>query len=407
MDANSVHAAYAERGKNGQLVALDSSRRSCNHRRSTARIRDWTTALLILSSFAVNGNDNTKQFVSGFPFFHSRSYAFDHRIISLDTPAQPAQRHENGASCKTVHLYFGTDQGYGADAGLSNNSREDLSEQSISQGVRSLGATSLYHRSLSNNAMETSVGDETFGLYSLGDIMSCPEDKPLSKECSLSHRNNLAPDYPFYVEDSNRQPTLQIGNDDALDVAGGGTLGDIMSFPEHNPNEMSQYLQDNTYQNNATEALDANPDAGDKIHLRESEATGATLNVHLDSNTSRSSGLVTSVGGTLQSQFGRKMRGHLSPLERIALTANGNLQRIFSSYYDAPVHVHVEFCEKRTSQSNSANAASPQATSNGMAECVGNFDRILTSRRDSTKEVLSNTWDRRVVLIVHSKVSFK
>jgi len=36
-----------------------------------------------------------------------------------------------------------------------------------------------------------------------------------------------------------------------------------------------------------------------------------------------------------------------SPLDRMALTANGNLQRLFSSYYDAPVIVAVDACEVR------------------------------------------------------------
>jgi hypothetical protein len=34
-------------------------------------------------------------------------------------------------------------------------------------------------------------------------------------------------------------------------------------------------------------------------------------------------------------------------MERIALTANGNLQRIFSSYYDSPVRVIVDRCSRR------------------------------------------------------------
>ena len=59
------------------------------------------------------------------------------------------------------------------------------------------------------------------------------------------------------------------------------------------------------------------------------------------------SGLVTSFPhGTIQSRFGSKL-GYIHPMERIALTANGNLQRIFSSYYDAPVEVVVESCNKR------------------------------------------------------------
>ena len=57
-------------------------------------------------------------------------------------------------------------------------------------------------------------------------------------------------------------------------------------------------------------------------------------------------GLVTSTGGTLGRQFGSKL-SNLTPLDRIALTANGNLQRIISSYYDAPVHVHIDRCDRR------------------------------------------------------------
>jgi len=63
------------------------------------------------------------------------------------------------------------------------------------------------------------------------------------------------------------------------------------------------------------------------------------------------SGLVTSAGGTLQSQFGHKIPD-LSPIERIILTANGNLQWIVSSFYDAPVHVDVERCKQRGTTSD-------------------------------------------------------
>jgi hypothetical protein len=54
-------------------------------------------------------------------------------------------------------------------------------------------------------------------------------------------------------------------------------------------------------------------------------------------------GLVTLDGGTLAQRFGITSR-----LDRMALTANGNLQRLFSSYYDAPVHVVVDRCEQKT-----------------------------------------------------------
>jgi hypothetical protein len=56
-------------------------------------------------------------------------------------------------------------------------------------------------------------------------------------------------------------------------------------------------------------------------------------------------GLVTRDGGTLASRFGIDSR-----FDRMALTANGNLQRLFSSYYDAPVHVVVDSCEQRTQE---------------------------------------------------------
>ena len=58
-------------------------------------------------------------------------------------------------------------------------------------------------------------------------------------------------------------------------------------------------------------------------------------------------GLVTKEGGELNNKFGCRF----SPMERIALTANGNLQRIFSSYYDAPIHVHVDSCLRRGEKS--------------------------------------------------------
>lgn len=54
-------------------------------------------------------------------------------------------------------------------------------------------------------------------------------------------------------------------------------------------------------------------------------------------------GLVTSAAssGTLAARF-----GIAHPLDRMALTANGNLQRLVSSYYDAPVEVLVDYCHQ-------------------------------------------------------------
>jgi len=60
------------------------------------------------------------------------------------------------------------------------------------------------------------------------------------------------------------------------------------------------------------------------------------------------SGLVTKAakGIKLSEQFA--MEPPLSAMDRVILTANGNLQRIISSYYDAPVTVHVKSCVERS-----------------------------------------------------------
>eukprot|EP00980_Cylindrotheca_fusiformis_P024575 scaffold12116_cov125-Cylindrotheca_fusiformis.AAC.2 len=56
-------------------------------------------------------------------------------------------------------------------------------------------------------------------------------------------------------------------------------------------------------------------------------------------------GLVTS---SLDNCSLSQVYGIHHPLDRIAVTANGNLQRLFSSYYDAPVQVVVEHCYPTT-----------------------------------------------------------
>ena len=93
---------------------------------------------------------------------------------------------------------------------------------------------------------------------------------------------------------------------------------------------------------------------GDIMSDDDDENKGQMHNTHITGNQQQSkcenhpisSGLVTEVGGTLQTQFGSKVP-NLTPMERIALTANGNLQRIFSSFYDAPVYVTISYCERR------------------------------------------------------------
>lgn len=133
-----------------------------------------------------------------------------------------------------------------------------------------------------------------------------------------------------------------------IDYPGAGTLGDIMSSDE-----------------------------GYRINL--SRKDGDLLENCTSVGTVVDEGLVTTTGGTLQTRFGSMIPG-LTPMERITLTSNGNLQRIFSSYYDVPVHVHVDQCEMRQGGSEQQNEIVPRADANE--------DHVAV-------------WDRKVHLSVH------
>mmetsp|Transcript_24325 Transcript_24325/g.34268 ORF Transcript_24325/g.34268 Transcript_24325/m.34268 type:complete len:220 (+) Transcript_24325:145-804(+) len=94
------------------------------------------------------------------------------------------------------------------------------------------------------------------------------------------------------------------------------------------------------------------------------------------------SGLVTTDGGTLASQFGIS-----SPLDRMALTANGNLQRLFSSYYDAPVNVLVDQCtlvDDANSQSSSSTSTLSMATWDRVVHLVVHGQTFCTARSQIT-----------------------
>jgi hypothetical protein len=84
-------------------------------------------------------------------------------------------------------------------------------------------------------------------------------------------------------------------------------------------------------------------------------------------NDDTSFGLVTLDGGTLAARF-----GIVSPLDRMALTANGNLQRLFSSYYDAPIHVVVV---KQEESNESTNAGSSNVVWDRMVHLTV-FDEV-------------------------------
>lgn len=81
-------------------------------------------------------------------------------------------------------------------------------------------------------------------------------------------------------------------------------------------------------------------------------------------------GLVTSETYSLEEIYGIS-----NPLDRMAVTANGNLQRLFSSYYDAPVVVEMVHCTRQ-------------------------------KQRDANGDATTATWDRRVLLKLFGDQTF-
>jgi len=101
-----------------------------------------------------------------------------------------------------------------------------------------------------------------------------------------------------------------------------------------------------------------------------------------------STGLITSVeGGSLNDRF--VVDPPLLPMDRVLLTANGNLQRIISSYYDAPVIVSVKRCTERISLLESP----------GEGELVGTCSHNQSLSSCSSPGI----WDRSVDLQIFGK----
>lgn len=172
-----------------------------------------------------------------------------------------------------------------------------------------------------------------------------------------------------------------------IDYVGAGTLGDIMSSDDGF--RFSTAAADRLEQPASDETAHAASGCSDDTDVDEVK-TYATTTIREDGDAlSHDEGLVTTAGGTLQARFGKKIP-RMSPLERIALTSNGNLQRIFSSYYDAPVHVHVDRCEMRNLGNRGVNH------SDG-----GEF--IIAADSSEPASGGDAVWDREVHLSVHSQ----
>jgi hypothetical protein len=109
-------------------------------------------------------------------------------------------------------------------------------------------------------------------------------------------------------------------------------------------------------------------------------------------------GLITTATpeGTLASRFGIH-----NPLDRMALTANGNLQRLVSSFYDAPVEVLVDYCELQDSKE--WGSARPTPLSPLYLVDNGRQSKGSSSSSSSSSHH-AKTWDRVVHLMVHNQV---
>mmetsp|Transcript_21175 Transcript_21175/g.31178 ORF Transcript_21175/g.31178 Transcript_21175/m.31178 type:complete len:420 (-) Transcript_21175:2661-3920(-) len=244
-----------------------------------------------------------------------------------------------------------------------------------------------------------------------------------------------------------------------LDYVGAGTLGDIMSLPEENDGTKKNPLMSDQAKFNGTATVKCFENGGEGFptskattiphwtsnvtetskllppssaylpkdsisNLPISKQSGITTqNSPTTQPSPTKSGLVTQAGGTLTSRFKHKIT-NLSRLDRIALTANGNLQRIFSSYYDAPVFVHVDLCIPRTKEKKEYDETSLMTTE-GKEEkkpqmnikkkqppsfivsrsSSADSDGIVNGRRDCAKDIGTPTvWDRVVHLSVHDQV---
>eukprot|EP01036_Dinobryon_divergens_P029151 gene29151-38214_t len=64
------------------------------------------------------------------------------------------------------------------------------------------------------------------------------------------------------------------------------------------------------------------------------------------------------------------LRGSFSSLERIVLTANGNLQRILSAYYGSPISVEIPLCQLLSTSSTKAPTNSSKDSSHGDLSSV-------------------------------------
>jgi chorismate-pyruvate lyase len=96
-------------------------------------------------------------------------------------------------------------------------------------------------------------------------------------------------------------------------------------------------------------------------------------------------GLVTSETYSLEDIYGIS-----NPLDRMAVTANGNLQRLFSSYYDAPVVVEMVHCMRQKQQDGDVNDVNVNINNNN-------------NNNNGAVPIIHAVWDRRVLLKIFNQ----
>jgi chorismate-pyruvate lyase len=143
------------------------------------------------------------------------------------------------------------------------------------------------------------------------------------------------------------------------------------------------------------DAVAASSGIGDIMHRR-SSTSGQRQSSSSSSSTTPflpRDGLVTSERHTLQATFGIS-----HPLDRMAVTANGNLQRLFSSYYDAPVTVVLDYCRPANNSTTTATSKTANFTNSDNDSLISSSLSTLATTTCTTTKI----WDRRVHLRVHN-----
>ncbi|KAG7365621.1 hypothetical protein IV203_025062 [Nitzschia inconspicua] len=105
-------------------------------------------------------------------------------------------------------------------------------------------------------------------------------------------------------------------------------------------------------------------------------------------------GLITQATQSLAATY-----GITNPLDRMAITANGNLQRLFSSYYDAPVSIHVEYC-RQIQQQQQQQQTSSQQLQQLSSQFLSKF--VPINNNNDTDSITAGIWERRVTLRLYN-----